>query len=483
MSLRARIASLVALTVTAALVVVGAVLQGYVASALVVEVDEDLRVIAASVERDPRGVFAMAAGRGRLGGATGLIQIVDRDGDVQTLRGPLGRVVDTASLPVDDTVVAVARGERDATIVTVEIEDVRARMLVTPLGGGLTLQVARPLDEVDAVIARVRRGTALVALVGAIVASLLAWGAAGRSLRPVDALVADVEAVRGSGDVARRIGAGTARPARGGAQVDEVGRLAHAFDGMLERLDAARVAQELLAADAAHELRTPLTSLRTNVEVLARDAERLAPEDRSRLTEDLIGQLDEMTAMVDGLVELARVDAAGTERRSVDLAGVARHVVDAARRRHPARGADLSFAHAEGATPMVVADERELVLALAALIDNAVKYTDEGPIAVCVGLTADVQVGPAATIEVSDQGPGVDAADLGRIFQRFHRGAQVRATPGAGLGLSLVARVAEACGGRAEARAVDPNGLAVRMVLPVARGDQPGWKGRQAFSA
>jgi two-component system, OmpR family, sensor histidine kinase MprB len=474
MSLRGRIASLVALTVTSALVVVGIVLQGYVASVLVGEVDEDLRAIAASVERDPRGVFALATGRGRLGGAAGLVQIVDRIGTVQTLRGPLGRAADPVRLPVDATVLEVARGDRGATMVTVEVEGVRSRMLIAPLGGALTLQVARPIDEVDTVIARVRRGTALAALVGALVASLLAWGVAGRSLRPVHTLIAEVESVRGSRDLARRPAGGPLAPSQDGADPDEVGRLARAFDDMLARLDAARVAQELLAADAAHELRTPLTSLRTNVEVLARDAERLSPADRSRLMEDLIGQLDEMTAMVDGLVELARVDAAGTERRRVDLVALARDVVDAARRRHPARAGDLALTDAAGVTPLVVADEREVALALAALIDNAVKYAESGPIVVTVDRTVDARVGAAATLEVRDEGPGVDAAELGRIFQRFHRGAQVRSMPGAGLGLSLVARVAEACGGRAEARSVDPHGLAVRMVLPVARAGEHG---------
>ncbi len=106
---------------------------------------------------------------------------------------------------------------------------------------------------------------------------------------------------------------------------------------------------------------------------------------------------------------------------------------------------------------MVPGDAQQLQLALTALIENAVKYAPSGPIVVEV--ESDV-------IRVRDRGPGVGPEHLEAIFERFFRTPEARSQPGAGLGLALVARVAEAHGGRALARPGEPQGLVVELVFP-----------------
>jgi len=503
MSLRARIASLVAVTVAAILLLIGAGLQAITAATLIGAVDADLRAIAANLERDPAGTLVHGGpGRERLGGAAGVAQLVGEEGPVRmppgvppgvapgrpqgagdgpmvgaapghgAMRGP----AQTADLPVDDGDLAVARGEAGASLRTVEVDDVRLRVLTAPLGERFAVQVARPLDEVDAVIAALRVRTALLTLAGALLAAAIAWLVAGRSIRPVRELTEAVEQVRDGRDLARRA------DVRAGIEGhDEVARLAAAFDAMLARLDTSRIAQEQLAADASHELRTPLTSLRTNVEVLARDAERLAPDDRVRLTEDVIVQLEELTAMVDGLVMLTRVDTGAAVHEPVDLGGLLRDVVDASRRRYPQRAQDLTLdlggdlgsgvgggPGASGAMS-VLGDARELTLAVSALVDNAVKYAPKGPIAVTL---AHGEVGATRArhlrVSVRDAGPGVAPEHLPQLFARFYRAPEARAKPGAGLGLALVERVARAHGGTVSA-ANAALGLAVTIDLPVDR--------------
>jgi two-component system sensor histidine kinase MprB len=463
-SLRARIAVLVAVTVAAILIVVGAGLQAITSATLIGAVDEDLRAIAANLERDPRGALVHAGpGRDRLGGAIGIVQLVGEQGPVRLPPGRAGMLSpeQTVDLPVGEEVLAIVRGEAGASLRTVELDDVRFRILAAPIAERFAVQVARPLDEVDAVVAALRVRTALISLAGALLAAILAWFVAGHSIRPVRELTEAVESVRDGQDLSRR-----AVARAGGDRNDEVARLASAFAAMLARLDASRIAQDQLAADASHELRTPLTSLRVNVEVLARDAERLAPADRARLTDDVIIQLEELTGMVDGLVELARVDTGQVAWTSVDLEGLLHEVVDAAVRRYPHRAADLSLVLPGAGATGVQGDRSELLRAVTAMVENAVKYAEAGPIS--IGLSPSTDVPDRLRVWVRDAGPGVDAEDLSRLFDRFYRAPEARGRAGAGLGLALVERVVRAHGGTVRAENVTPHGLEVSLELPTS---------------
>src|SRR5207247_2554987 len=176
------------------------------------------------------------------------------------------------------------------------VTGVHLRVLTTQVGPGFAVQVARPLTEVDRTLSRLGILLVLVSLGGVALAAALGLGVARAVLAPIRRLTDATEHVTQTSDLTRRIATGSE---------DELGRLADSFNTMLGALETSLDAQRQLIADASHELRTPLTSLRTNVEVLERD-EDLGEEDRTRLRRDVVAQVDELTALVTNIVELAR---------------------------------------------------------------------------------------------------------------------------------------------------------------------------------
>ena len=127
---------------------------------------------------------------------------------------------------------------------------------------GLALQIARPLEEVDAALDRIRMLLFLIAAIGIALAAALGLVVSKAVLAPVQRLTRTAEEVSETRDLSRRIDA---------SGTDELSRLAATFNTMLGALEDSARAQRQLVSDASHELRTPLTSLRTNIEVLARD--------------------------------------------------------------------------------------------------------------------------------------------------------------------------------------------------------------------
>jgi two-component system, OmpR family, sensor histidine kinase MprB len=485
LSLRTRVASIVAVAVAVPLILVSLGLQLAIGRALIAAVDRDLVAITEELERDGRGVVVMRGmRRERFGGPSGIVQLV-RTIERTSGRSPMldARLnPDGILLPVDDRVRAVARGEASAFLRTVEVEGQALRVLTVPLGPGLAAQVARPLNEALESITSLRRRTISVTLAAVLLSSLAAWAIAGRTIRPVVELIDRLEGVRGTGDLTRRV------DVRGD---DEVARVAIAFNGMLARLEAASRAQQQLVADASHELRTPLTSLRTNIEVLLLGVgEEYAGAvvrdevERSRLFDDVIGQLDEITSMVDGLVDLARADAVTEAMERVDVAGLTADVVLAARRRHPQRAADLVIMSHGGAgggvrtsPPVVLGDRARLGLALASMLDNAVKYAPEAAVEVDVRTYTERE---EVVVRVRDHGPGVPEDHVGRLLEPFYRAPEARGAPGAGLGLALVARVAAAHRGRVGVSDI-PGGFEVELVLPLAPPGGPAVAGQPPF--
>lgn len=449
MTLRARIATSAAAAVAIAVVLAFAGLYAVTARTLVGEVDRSLvelvRDTRRALDHDPMHRFAGGPRPGRYGGAGGYVQAVD---DTGTVLGELGD--ERLELPVDERTIALAAGAGDAFLSTVRVDEQRFRVFTVPTRADVALQVARPLDEVDATLAALRRRLLLFGMVGVVAAGGLGMLVARRAVRPVDRLTELAEEVTATQDLSRRIEVGTA---------DEVGRLAATFNSMLGALEQARAAQEQLVADASHELRTPLTSLRTNIEVLAQ-GDRLAPDARRALIDDVVTQLDEFGWLVTGLVELARGDRPARGAVPVRLDEVVERVVARARTFGAGRGVDIEV----DASPTTVRGERDRIeRAVANLVDNAVKYAgDAGPIQVAV---AD------GAVTVRDRGDGIAADDLPHVFERFYRSARARSAPGSGLGLSIVAQVAAAHGGRVIAHNAPDGGAVVGLQLPVADDD------------
>ena len=273
--------------------------------------------------------------------------------------------------PVTDRVLAVARGEAPQFLATQRVDGSAFRVLTAPTRGDAAVQVARPLDEIEATLAALRRRLLLFGLLGIGLAAGLGTIVARGAVRPVNRLTEVAEEVAATQDLSRRIAVDGN---------DEVARLARSFDAMLTALEQARTAQEQLVADASHELRTPLTSLRTNIEVLAR-GERLDPAARRALIDDVVLQLDEFGRLVTGLVELARGDRPATSVAPVRLDHLVERVVARART-HGADGVEVVL----DARPTTVRVEEDRVeRAVSNLVDNAVKYAGaDGPVEVTV---------------------------------------------------------------------------------------------------
>jgi two-component system sensor histidine kinase MprB len=234
---------------------------------------------------------------------------------------------------------------------------------------------------------------------------------------------------------------------------DELSRLAGSFNTMLEALERSMVAQRRLVADASHELRTPLTSLRTNIEVLA-GSQRLPKHERERLLASVVTQLEEMTALVADLVDLARDgEAPGEQAEEVRLDLIVADAVERARRMHPESQIDASLE-----PTLVSGAPARIARAVANLLDNAAKWSPPG---------APVQVAVrAGELTVRDHGAGIHPSDLPYVFDRFYRAPSARGRPGSGLGLAIVKQVADSHGGRVSAEQAPGGGALLRLSLP-----------------
>jgi two-component system sensor histidine kinase MprB len=339
------------------------------------------------------------------------------------------------------TVAAGAPVTGAENIRTTEVNGRRFRTL-SRVGPQFSMQIARPLDETDSVLGSLRLLFGGLVAAGAAAGALFGRLLARPAVRPVERLAEAAEEVRSTGDLSRRVDA-TGR--------DELGRLGASFNAMLGALEDAQLRQRQLVADASHELRTPITSLRTNIEVLR--TARLDPVDADGLMRDVVAQLDELTAIIADVVELARGDAApALVSEEVRLDEVTARVVD--QMRIHAREIELRLS-AEPAT--VRGDSTRVAHAVRNLVTNALEWSPSGGV-------VDVTVS-GRTITVSDRGPGIDPAEASRLFERFYRAPAARGRPGSGLGLAIVRQVAESHGATATIRQRDGGGAVASLAF------------------
>jgi two-component system sensor histidine kinase MprB len=349
---------------------------------------------------------------------------------------------DRGLLPANAAAVQVAAGRRGSYYSEITLGGVHAMVLTTPLAPGLALQVAAPLNTVDAEVASVGATLALLSAVGVALAALAGWGVARAGLAPVGRLAAVAEQVTATGNPASRVEVDRA---------DELGRLAASFNTMLHALQRSLAAQRQLVSDASHELRTPLTSLRINVELLDSESGLAEPE-RQKILDRVVAQVAELGQLVADVTELARGEPVTSAPGDVRLDEVAAAALEGARRDWPRTPftADLE--------PCVVAGSAQrLQIAVRNLLDNAAKFGPPG---------APVEAGMlAAELTVRDHGPGIPPADLPGVFDRFYRTASARGVPGSGLGLAIVRQVAESHGGTVRAEPAPGGGTLIRFRL------------------
>lgn len=386
-----------------------------------------------------------------------LVQIVGPDGRVLARSTNLGE----AQLPIPPLLrERLAAGE--TVFETLEgFGEEPTRMVSVPVPGRaatLAVQVAGSLDDVNRTVAMA--SVLFLVLGGAL---LLALGLAGtlitrRAFRAIDEVVQQAHRISDANLSERLPSPGTA---------DEVGRLVETLNAMLARIEHGMEAQRRFTADASHELRSPLSRLRTELELALR-----RPREPAAYVQTLRSALDEvesLSLLVEELLVLARIDA-GQEREAAETVALDRLAEEAVRRLEPMareRGIRLRL---ELLAPVAVRVARGAAnLALANLLDNALKFSPDGG-TVHVDVFAPPGSGEAV-VRIADHGPGIRSDELPHLFERFYRGAGARsdeATPGLGLGLALSQAVVQGHGGRIEAMNAPGGGARFELRLPLA---------------
>ncbi len=359
-----------------------------------------------------------------------------------------------ATLP-DFPTARLARTDGDGPLVPVARLDTGGRHLyriTEPLRDAAgarvgDVQIARFDPGVGTQLGRLALG--LVLGLGLLFAALmgLVWAVGGRVVRPLESITAHA-----AGLSAATLGERVPVPPDADR---ETAALAAALNGALARLDGSFAEMQRFTANAAHELQTPLTVLRGHVEVALR-RER-TPEAYRATLRLLLGEAVGMAQAVRGLLALARLDAGtGLPTETVDLAEIARDEAEAVRAHAEAKGLRLTV-HTQ---PAPVCGHADLLRDVARnLLDNAVKYTDAGSVAVSV-----TAYGAEVRLAVDDSGPGI--ADADRATDRFWRADAVQHLPGSGLGLALARRIAETHGGRLVLSASAAGGARVEARFP-----------------
>ena len=292
---------------------------------------------------------------GSLGGAAGYFQFVSADG---TTRLP---PTETVHLPAAEAR-AVAAGKQKAFYSEATVSGIHLRVYTVRIDGNTALQIARPLTEVDHSLDRIGLLFLVISLVAVGGAAAVGFVVARATLRPVTRLTEDAERIAATRNLRERTD-----QSRSG----ELGRLAVAFNTMLDALTDSVSAQRQLIADASHELRTPLASARTNLEVIELHAE-LAADTRQRILGEAIDELKEMTQLIDELVELARGDAQAFAMSPTRLDLVTEDAGAVTARRS---GVEIRL----DTKPTLVAGAPDaLTRAIANLLDNAVKWSPSG---------------------------------------------------------------------------------------------------------
>jgi two-component system, OmpR family, sensor kinase len=462
-SLRARLIAVLLVVAAAGLLVLAAVTYTQLRSFEYERVDAQLADARPAMEHQLTGRDLGGPGGGRPPGEINLPpgtygELRDASGNVTA--GPevitYGQTApDAPALPADLQV---------GKPITVDAQgggEPRYRVEATParFGDGL-LVVAVPLSEADATLAELLRVEALV--IGGV---LLLLGIAAAwlvrvALRPLDRMATTAGIIAG-GDLSRRVGPATPRT--------EVGRLGIALNAMLDRLEDAFAKRQQsedrlrrFLSDASHELRTPLAAIRGYAELYRMGAAR-DPDDVEQAMRRIEDEAARMGVLVEDLLALARLDEEREPvRRRVDVAELARDAVGDARASAP----DREFGLRAEPHAYVLADPHQLGQVLANLLRNAIVHTPAGtPVEVDVA-----RAGDDVRIDVRDHGPGLPTADADALFDRFWRseGGRERGKAGAGLGLAIVAGIAEAHNGRVRAENAPGGGARFIVELPAA---------------
>jgi signal transduction histidine kinase len=285
------------------------------------------------------------------------------------------------------------------------------------------------LTDVEESVAVVRRQILIAGAIAIAMALAAGWFASGAHSRRLRRLEAAAESVA-EGNFRTQIPVDS---------TDEVGQLARSFNEMQKRLARLDSARKEFIANASHELRTPIFSLGGFIELL--EDEDPDPEARAEFVRTMRGQIDRLTKLTADLLDLSKLDADAIALRTdrVHLGRLAERVASEFRPAAEQQSSELTVDRATEA--VAIADPDRLAQVLRILIDNALTHTPKGT-SITISAT---QANDAASVSVRDNGPGIDARDRDRVFERFYTGDELG---GSGLGLAIARELAVRMGGR-----------------------------------
>ncbi len=336
--------------------------------------------------------------------------------------------------------------------------------------------VAKSQEDVNGALSTLGRILLIGDLVAIFCALLGGWLIAESSLRPITTITRAASAIARDASAA---GLGTRVRYRGAR--DEVGELVTTFNEMLASLEQVSNAQRRFVSDASHELRAPLTTIRGNLELL-RQAPDLSSEERAEIVDDAYVEAERMSSLVNDLLLLARVDAAASShgaratlideqlsgrREVVEMDQYAMDLYRSGQSHLRALHKQIRLAVTEIAPVSVKADPGQIRQLGMILLDNAIKYTPrDGSIRIAVS-----QLGPLATLTISDSGIGISADDLPHIFERFYRAdrARERDEHGSGLGLAIARWIVDAHHGEIKVESAPGKGSVFTVTLPAVK--------------
>ncbi|HEX3812076.1 MAG TPA: HAMP domain-containing sensor histidine kinase [Mycobacteriales bacterium] len=445
-SLRARVALLVAAAVGVAVALASLAAYFTVRHELRSHLDSNLTARAQGAAQTPV-IAGLADNPEQKGLVTQVLSGIASDVKLAIINST-GQIASQAGIPKPGpSEYAVAQGLSSSSIRSITAHGTPYRVVTVSIRQGVALVLAESMSDTNDELNRMALVMLIVGVGGIVVAAVAGLGIAREGLRPVERLTAATEHIARTEDL-------TPIPVRG---TDELARLTSSFNAMLGALGQSRERQRQLVADAGHELRTPLTSLRTNFDLLAQTTTEtgsaLSSQDRTELLADVRAQLEELSALVGDLVELARTDQAPSAIEPIDLSAVLDHALQRVRRRAPGITFDVA------SSPWnLTGDTNSLERAVTNLLDNAAKWSPPGG-TVSVWLHDGI-------LQVADQGPGIAEEDMPHVFERFYRATDARGLPGSGLGLSIVRQAAERHGGFVNVGRATSGGALLTMGVP-----------------
>ena len=301
-----------------------------------------------------------------------------------------------------------------------------------------------------------RIGIILGILLGVLLLTLVSWFWVKKMLQPVADKIKKARAI-GAKSLNLRLDVKN--------NYDELGQLALTFNEMLERIEQGFRMQQQFIRHASHEMRTPLTAITAEAD-LALQQER-SPEIYQQALEKVRGQAENLNELMTQLLLLAKVEA---NAHSGDQPLVAADealllAFKSLQTKYPqaAQLVRLEMEAPDASAFLVRCDPIVVQAAFLNLLDNTLKYGDGQPVLVRL-----FTIGPSICLQVADQGPGIAAAELERVFDPFYRSVHHNHLPGSGIGLGLVKSIAEKYGGTLHLTSQMGHGTTVRFTLPVS---------------